>query len=55
MGKFREYIYLKYVAKRQDPISGHSADSEARLQAASKKYDPWNRFRRTCLAVPSFS
>lgn len=46
MGKFHEYIYLNYAAKWQDPIAGYGAESKARLQAASRKYDPAGVFQK---------
>ncbi|KAH7029081.1 oxidoreductase FAD-binding protein [Microdochium trichocladiopsis] len=46
LGKFHEYLYLNYAAKWQDPISGYGADSKAKLQAASKKYDPAGLFQK---------
>jgi FAD/FMN-containing dehydrogenase len=45
MGVFNEYIYLNYAAKWQDPIAGYGAESKAKLQAVSSKYDPLKVFQ----------
>ncbi|KAH8597092.1 hypothetical protein B0O99DRAFT_650999 [Bisporella sp. PMI_857] len=41
-----EFIYLNYGAPFQDLISGYGAANKAKLQAASKKYDPVGLFQK---------
>lgn len=46
LGLFNEYVYLNYAAPWQDPLGGYGAESKARLQAVSKKYDPQGVFQK---------
>jgi hypothetical protein len=48
-GLFNPYIYLNYADVDQLPIDSYGAQNKAKLQAASKKYDPLGIFQR---AVP---
>lgn len=45
-GLYISYQYLNYADIYQDPINGYGADVKARLQAASKKYDPEGVFQK---------
>jgi hypothetical protein len=48
-GVFNSFKYLNYAASFQDPLSGYGPASEAKLTAASKKYDPTGVFQ---IALP---
>ncbi len=48
-GLFREFKYLNYAAEYQRPIDSYGSQNKAKLQKASKKYDPSGLFQR---AVP---
>lgn len=49
LGAYSGFKYLNYAAITQDPIEGYGSSSKAKLQAASKKYDPKGIFQT---AVP---
>ncbi|KAH8755813.1 hypothetical protein F5883DRAFT_469218 [Diaporthe sp. PMI_573] len=40
------YKYMNYAAPFQDPIGSYGKENKARLQAASKKYDPEGLFQK---------
>jgi hypothetical protein len=40
------YKYMNYAASFQDPIGSYGKDNKAKLQAASKKYDPKGLFQK---------
>lgn len=40
------YKYMNYAAPFQDPIGSYGAENKAKLQAASKKYDPEGLFQK---------
>lgn len=40
------YKYMNYAAPFQDPISSYGTENRAKLQAASKKYDPEGLFQK---------
>lgn len=40
------YKYMNYAAPFQDPIGSYGKDNKAKLQAASKKYDPEGLFQK---------
>lgn len=44
--QLNSYKYLNYAYKTQQPIQGYGAASVAKLQAASKKYDPYQVFQK---------
>lgn len=44
-GLFIPFQYLNYADKSQDPIGSYGGSVKARLQAASKKYDPDGLFQ----------
>lgn len=44
---YHPYIYLNYADSWQDPIAGYGAETVARLQAVSKKYDPTGLFQKS--------
>ena len=46
MGLLNDWKYLNYAAEWQDPIAGYGAANKAKLQAASKKYDPAQIFQK---------
>lgn len=46
LGAFDRFKYLNYAAISQDPIDSYGAQNKARLQAASRKYDPAGIFQR---------
>ncbi|KAL8770875.1 MAG: hypothetical protein Q9209_003526 [Squamulea sp. 1 TL-2023] len=45
MGLQRQWIYLNYANEDQDPIGSYGSSNVAKLQAASKKYDPTGLFQ----------
>ncbi|KAL8736033.1 MAG: hypothetical protein Q9166_000595 [cf. Caloplaca sp. 2 TL-2023] len=45
MGMQRQWIYLNYANNDQDPIGSYGPGNVAKLQAASKKYDPMGLFQ----------
>ena len=45
-GLFDQWVYLNYADGSQDPIGSYGAESKARLQAVSKKYDREQVFQR---------
>ncbi|KAM0178068.1 hypothetical protein ACHAPC_008537 [Botrytis cinerea] len=45
-GSYNDWQYLNYAANWQDPIDGYGAVNKAKLQAASKKYDPLGVFQK---------
>ncbi|KAL9000313.1 MAG: hypothetical protein Q9169_001030, partial [Polycauliona sp. 2 TL-2023] len=45
MGMQRRWIYLNYASDDQDPIGSYGPENVAKLQAASKKYDPTGLFQ----------
>ncbi|KAF2716504.1 oxidoreductase FAD-binding protein [Polychaeton citri CBS 116435] len=45
-GHYNQYIYLNYAAPWQDPIKGYGSEVVAKLQATSKKYDPYGTFQK---------
>ncbi|TGO44138.1 hypothetical protein BCON_0593g00010 [Botryotinia convoluta] len=45
-GFYNDWQYLNYAANWQDPIDGYGAVNKAKLQAASKKYDPLGVFQK---------
>ncbi|KAL8923655.1 MAG: hypothetical protein Q9172_003047 [Xanthocarpia lactea] len=45
MGLQRQWIYLNYANHDQDPIGSYGSANVAKLQAASKKYDPTGLFQ----------
>ena len=45
MGLQRQWIYLNYANDDQDPIGSYGSANVAKLQAASKKYDPTGLFQ----------
>jgi hypothetical protein len=40
------YKYMNYAAPFQDPIESYGKENKAKLQAASKKYDPEGLFQK---------
>ncbi|TGO13537.1 hypothetical protein BTUL_0068g00460 [Botrytis tulipae] len=45
-GFYNDWQYLNYAANWQDPIDGLGAVNKAKLQAASRKYDPLGVFQK---------
>ena len=45
-GNYNDFQYLNYAAAWQDPIDGYGAVNKAKLQAASRKYDPLGVFQK---------
>ncbi|KAI9642168.1 hypothetical protein NHQ30_008970 [Ciborinia camelliae] len=45
-GYYNDWQYLNYAANWQDPIDGYGAANKAKLQAASRKYDPSGVFQK---------
>ncbi|KAI9799744.1 MAG: hypothetical protein M1833_003863 [Piccolia ochrophora] len=45
-GLLDPWVYLNYAAQWQEPIKGYGAVNTAKLQAASKKYDPKGVFQK---------
>lgn len=45
-GLYIPYQYLNYADISQDPIGGYGEEIKAKLQAASKKYDPEGVFQK---------
>ncbi|KAF7895787.1 uncharacterized protein EAF01_009749 [Botrytis porri] len=45
-GFYNDWQYINYAANWQDPIDGYGAVNKAKLQAASKKYDPLGVFQK---------
>ncbi|KAK4209470.1 bifunctional solanapyrone synthase [Rhypophila decipiens] len=45
-GTFLPFIYMNYAWKGQDVIKSYGTANKARLQAASKKYDPIGMFQK---------
>lgn len=39
-GLWNPWIYLNYAGEAQDPIEGYGPTNQAKLRAASEKYDP---------------
>jgi hypothetical protein len=48
-GVFHPFKYINYAAEWQDPFGGYGAKNVAKLQSASRKYDPFRVFQK---AVP---
>lgn len=46
MGLLHRFQYLNYADPSQHPIQSYGPDNVARLQAASKKYDPKGVFQK---------
>jgi hypothetical protein len=44
-GVYIGWKYLNYADKLQDPIGSYGEETKARLQAVSKKYDPYGLFQ----------
>lgn len=44
-GLDNDFVYLNYASEYQDPIGSYGAANKARLQSASKKYDPAQVFQ----------
>ena len=47
MGLKRDWIYLNYAAKWQDPIGGYGAVNKRKLQEVSQKYDEMGLFQKS--------
>ena len=45
-GLLRQFQYLNYADKQQNPIASYGPENVAELQATSKKYDPKGLFQR---------
>ncbi|TAQ84198.1 hypothetical protein B7494_g7474 [Chlorociboria aeruginascens] len=45
-GLQNDYLYLNYAVEGSDPITAYGASNVAKLQAASKKYDPSQIFQK---------
>lgn len=45
-GVYDNFKYLNYANGNQDPIGGYGEQSKAKLQEASRKYDPEGFFQK---------
>ena len=46
VGGLKDFIYLNYADRNQDPLGGYGPANVAKLKAASKKYDPGQVFQK---------
>lgn len=45
LGVTRPFIYMNYADQAQDVLGGYGAENKAKMEAASRKYDPEGIFQ----------